>query len=369
MSKASPTKAKSWLGAFEDEHDIIDALARRPILWLNAEGEYEDIIISSRVRLARNLKEFLFSAKADREDLLSVLETVDHALAGMTQNAGFVSLRMDNLSDLEKTLLLERRLISPNFARSKNPAGLVIWRDECTSLMINEEDHIRIQAMQSALGLREAWELAFEIDNELGEHLNYAFSEQFGYLTACPTNVGTGLRASIFVHLPALNAAKKIDQVFRELGPREISFRGFYGEGTRVMGDIYQISNQLTLGRVEKRIIDRMILVAKRITELEREARVKLLKKNRIKIEDRVFRAVAVLQAAKLLESKELLQLLSDLRLGTSLEIIQAIDYSVLNELIVITQPAHLQKIFNKTMDANERDEARANFVRQRLSL
>jgi protein arginine kinase len=357
-----------WLGKHADEHSVLDALALHPIFWLNGQGDQGEIIISSRVRLARNLSKYFFRSRIESAELFSVLESVSLAARRVPELKGLVSLNMDKLSAFEKALLMERRLISPNFARSDRPGNVIIGPGELASMMINEEDHLRIQVMQPALGLHQAWEVISTIDDHLSKHVDYAFSEQFGYLTACPTNAGTGLRASIFVHLPALVATGKIPNILKNLGPSEVAFRGFYGEGTRMLGDIYQVSNQLTLGRAEERIIERMYNVTLELTELEQRERKKLLRKDPILIQDRVARAIAIMQAAKMLESKELLQLLSDLRLGSSLGVIEPIDHVLFNELVVTTQPAHLQKMLQREMDIRERDVARAEYVKQRLS-
>ena len=356
----------TWLGDHQDKHALLDALAERPAQWLSGKSECSEIIISSRIRLARNLNNFLFARKLRPADASKLLKTVSSSVERVSRLDGFVSLNLNTLTSIEKAILVERRLISPNFAQKKKPRSLIIGPQEQISLMINEEDHLRIQAMQPALGLREAWKNISAFDAELSEHLDYAFSDELGYLTACPTNVGTGLRASIFIHLPALKDSEKINAVLQELGPNEITIRGFYGEGSRMLGDIYQISNQLTLGRVEGRIIDRMVLVAGRLVELEKAERKRL---DLIKVEDRVLRAIAILQAEKLLETNELLRLLSEVRLGSDLGIIEPISCALLNELIVLSQSAHLQKIMKREMDTRRRDQARAVFVRQKLSL
>ena len=358
-----------WRGNYEDDHALLGDMAKSQVPWLNGQGEENDIIISSRVRLARNLKDFYFERIENKENLLSILKTVTDAIRQVSKLEGFVSLKMNTLSAIERSMLMERRHVSPNFIRNDRPSGAVIGPEEEVSLMINEEDHLRIQIMQPALGLLRAWRRAQSVDNELSQHLDYSYSDQFGYLTACPTNVGTGLRASIFIHLPALFAADKIQTALTDIGGEDVAIRGFYGEGSGMLGDIYQISNQLTLGRVEEKIINRMQLVANQICDLERRERRALFKKKRLKIEDRVNRAIAILKAARLLESRELLQLLSDIRLGLSLGIIEKIDYPSLNNLIVTTQPAHLQIINGQEMEAEQRDEARAKYVKEELSL
>lgn len=357
-----------WLGDHRDVSSLINELAERPVFWLSGAGEECDIIISSRVRLARNLNDYLFKELESEENLVSILKTITDAIAQMSCFSGYVSLNMNSLSALEKKLLVERRLVSPNFAEEKRPCCIVVGPEEKISVMINEEDHLRIQAMQPALNLKEAWRHICEIDTELSEHLNFAFSEQFGYLTACPTNVGTGLRASIFIHLPALTATGKIHNIIQEIGSSEITLRGFYGEGTRTLGDIHQVSNQLTLGRIEQKIIDRMHTVAVELARREREERHKLLQEQSFQTMDRIVRAQALLTVARLLDSKEMLQHISDVRYGATLGLVEPPEYALFNELLVYTQPAHLQKIHRKTMSSHERDIVRAEYVRNRIS-
>ncbi|MBN2000273.1 protein arginine kinase [candidate division KSB1 bacterium] len=358
-----------WLGDYNDTSSLLDAMCRQSIPWLEGEGKENDIIISSRIRLARNLKGFKYRSQATPKSFVSILKTVLDAVGQVSEFYGYVSLNLNTCTKSEKNFLLERRLISPGFAADTIPRGVVIAPGEKVSLMINEEDHIRIQSMAPSLNLNNAWEVIRTIDNKLSGILDYSFSEQFGYLTACPTNVGTGLRASVFVHLPALTIAGKIKQIFEEMGPSEVAIRGFYGEGSRVQGDIYQVSNQLTLGRVEKNIIKRMHLVAQNLVEKEREERENASVEHRAQIEDRVVRARAIVKAAKLIQSTELLQLLSDLRLGSSLELIDPVDYRLFNFLIITTQPAHLQQIFRKQMNSTERDRIRADYVRSQLPI
>ncbi len=358
-----------WLGEYNDTASLLEALCRRPIPWLGADGEEKDIIISSRVRLARNLKGFKYRSRAKPKSFVNILKTVLEAVGQVSEFLGYVSLNLNNCSKDEKNFLVERRLVSTDFAQDDIPRSVVIAPGENLSLMINEEDHIRIQSMAPSLNLDDAWEVIRTVDNKLSAILDYAFSEQFGYLTACPTNVGTGLRASIFVHLPALTISGKTKQIFKDMGPSEVAIRGFYGEGSTVQGDIYQISNQLTLGRVEKNIIKRMKLVAKKLVELEREERVNASVEQRFRFEDRVARARAIVKAAKLMQSAELLKLLSDLRLGVNLGLVPQVDDRLFNSMIITTQPAHLQKIFQKRMNSDERDRVRADYVRSRLPI
>ena len=367
MNQSEAQVASTWLGNDLNPENLLSALALRSAGWLSATGPESDIIISTRIRLARNLAGIPFTSKANRAQLESTQEKVLVALehTQILQNA--LVLHMDELDALNKRMLMERRLISPNFAETERPAGLVVGEDEAISLMINEEDHLRLQAIKSGLQTRETFKQVEALDDEIGDHLKYAFSDHFGYLTSCPTNTGTGMRVSVFIHLPALSMAGKIEQVIREFIPSEIAIRGFYGEGSEVMGHIFQVSNQLTLGRTERRILDRLEQVAKKFVEMEREARQELMQKQRLRVEDKVFRAKAILQSALLVGSAELVNLLSAIRLGINLGIIDNIAYKPLNDLLVLTQSAHIQINCGKEMDSQQRDEIRAEIVRNLL--
>jgi protein arginine kinase len=276
-------------------------------------------------------------------------------------------LDMQKLSKLDRKFLVERRLISPPYAESTKPAMLVIGEAEYLSVMVNEEDHLRIQSIQPGLNVEEAWRLIAQLDDELGEALDYAFTDQFGYLTACPTNTGTGMRVSLFVHLPALAMLEEIEKVLGKLAPSEITVRGFYGEGTEVVGNIFQISNQLTLGRTDDSIVKRMEEVAQKLLSLESDARERLLNGQKLRVEDKVFRTIGILQQARMLSSLEFLSLLSNLRLGMDAGLLGD-QRGLLNELMVILQPAHLQKTYREAQDDERRDVRRAHLVREKMA-
>ena len=244
----------------------------------------------------------------------------------------------------------------------------VVGVDELLSIMVNEEDHLRIQSIQPGFGVRESWRLISQLDDELAESLDYAFSEQYGYLTSCPTNTGSGLRVSIFVHLPALVMLGKAEEMMRELAPGEIAVRGFYGEGTEVIGNIFQISNLLTLGRPEMEMLSRQEAIGRDLLDHERQAREQLYRAQRVFLEDQVFRAVGTLKNARVLSSVEFLSLLSTLRLGLDLEIIGGLDRQQVNQLMMITQPAHLQKQHRELIDVESRDVMRAELVRRQVT-
>jgi protein arginine kinase len=342
----------------------IDALAHQMPRWLEGRGKDTDIVISSRIRLARNLVSIPFPGAAHHSDLERVVEQVYDAVRRVRVLHDATPIDMEQLDALDRKFLVERRLISPVFADSRHPALVVVGDDELVSIMVNEEDHLRIQSIQPGFGVRESWRLSSQLDDEFAENLDYAFSDQYGYLTSCPTNTGSGLRVSMFVHLPALTMLGKAEEVMRELAPHEIAIRGFYGEGTEVIGNIFQISNQLTLGCPEMYIILRLEEIGKQVLDLERESRERLWKEQKVLLEDQVFRALGILQNARVLSAIEFLTLWSMMRLGLDLEIINGISREVLNQLMMTTQPAHLQKQHQELSDVDSRDVMRAIVVR-----
>ncbi len=347
--------------------EIIDQLIQKLPSWASGRGEQGDILLSTRIRLARNLYGIPFPSTASDEELQAVVEAVEKACQQSRVFDGAVYLYLQQTDDISRKVLVERRLISPMFAEGKHPGMVVIDTAENISIMVNEEDHLRIQSIQPGLGLKEAWRVISRVDDELSEHLSYAFSEQFGYLTACPTNTGTGMRASILIHLPALSILDEVERIIRELAPSEIAVRGFYGEGTEVIGNIFQISNQLTLGRTETAIIDRLEIVANKFIEMEQEARERLLNKQRIDLEDRIFRALGILSHARIMSSLELMNHLSMVRLGVDLGFIDGLPPEMLNELMIFTQPAHMQKLDQSLEDSHQRDVARAEMIRKKI--
>jgi protein arginine kinase len=269
---------------------------------------------------------------------------------------------------VERHVLVEKHLVSPDFLKG-NPAGkaVVIRQDETVSIMVNEEDHLRIQCLMPGLALQECWELAGAVDDALEATLEYAFNEEFGYLSACPTNVGTGLRASVMMHLPGLAATGMIEEVIPGLSKLGLTVRGLYGEGTKAAGSFFQVSNQITLGRQEEEIINNLTALVRRLVSQEREARRRLHQEQRGALEDRVFRSYGVLQYARVLTSEEAMRSLSDLRLGLALKIIKRIPLSLVSELMVLSQPAFLIRLAGKELKPAERDVLRAQLIRERL--
>lgn len=346
----------------------IDSLVGVGSKWLEATGPFSEIVLSSRVRLARNLATHPFVHRAKVKDLKEIISRCRSAAEATSCMEGGFYVDVKRLLPVDVQFLVERHLISLEMAGDGKSRGLMVGQGEVLSLMINEEDHLRLQAFASGLQLERAYELASELDDALERTLDYAFSEKWGFLTACPTNTGTGLRGSILIHLPGLVLTKDIDKVLRGVNQVGLAVRGFYGEGSEVEGNFFQVSNQTTLGRSEEDIIGGLNKVAKQIIEYERNAREMLVASARLEVEDKIWRAFGILTNARTLTSDEIINLCSAVRLGVSLGIIRSVSTKDLNELLVLTQPAHLQKIFDVEMEPQERDVKRAEYVRNRLS-
>jgi protein arginine kinase len=294
------------------------------------------------------------------EEILSAVRSIPHF-------RGCNVLKTEDLSDIDKQLLMERYLISRELAGKKSGSAVVIDSKEVVTVMINEEDHIRMQALMSGMRLTKCWDIINEIDDELECQLGFAFSPQIGYLTACPTNVGTGIRVSAMLHLPGLILSKQIDQVLQAVAKLRLAVRGLYGEGTGAFGNLFQVSNQETLGKSEIEIIATLEKVVQQVVETEKNGRRALLKTDADVLHDKVGRAYGILSNAHVITSREAIDLLSTLRMGVDLGIIGELDRKDINELFVLTQPAHLQKINGKELDAVSRDVERGNLLRSRL--
>ena len=278
-------------------------------------------------------------------------------------------IRMNTLDPLQKQVLVEKHLISPHLAEESPNGACLITDNEEISIMVNEEDHIRIQCITSGLQLNNALDIAFSVDDQLEEHLDYAFNEVRGYLTSCPTNVGTGLRASVMMHLPGLVMTRQINQVLPSLNQLGIAVRGIYGEGSEAIGNIFQISNQITLGKSENDIIMDLTTIVEQIIEQERTARQQIKNTAGVQLEDRIFRSLGVLMNSRIIESKEAAQCISDVRLGIDLGYIDNISATVLNELMILTQPGILQQQAGKTLRPFDRDVRRATLIRERIRM
>lgn len=335
--------------------------------WLRGSGPESDIVISSRIRLARNVDQFPFVSKLDSERQKELEEYLRGELAPLNQTMGLEYLNLKHASMLDRLFLMERHLISREHVNSERDRGVAFTTEEMVSLMTNEEDHLRLQVMRSGLQLEETWRQAERLDSALGEVLPYSYHPRLGYLTACPTNVGTGMRVSVMFHLPALVLTKQIQKVFQAVSKIHLAVRGLYGEGTMAFGDFYQISNQVTLGRGEQEIIQGFKSLVPRIIVYERKVRDRMLEDNRVKLKDTVSRALGILKHAETIPSQETMDLLSKVRMGVNLGLISDIQIGRVNELFVLTQPAHLQKIKGKELGPQERDFVRAAFLRKHL--
>jgi protein arginine kinase len=295
------------------------------------------------------------------------LETIRPAVESLPEMKDAFSEAMDNLGALDKQILVERHLISREHAAKSSGSGLVLNREETFCVMINEEDHLRMQALRPGLQLRQAWSAIDHLDSELEKKLNYAFSNELGYLTACPTNLGTGIRVSAMLHLPGLVLAEQINPIIQSVNKLGLAVRGLYGEGTEALGNVFQVSNQMTLGENEITIVERLDKVLLQIIEHEENARQALLEKKTKVIFNHIGRAYGVLANAHSISSKETMNLLSLMRLGVDLGLFPAVERSLVDELFIITQPAHLQKQFSDKLSAEERDLLRSDMVRERL--
>jgi len=343
-------------------------LTNRAGEWLRGNGPMSEIVISSRIRLARNVAGVPFLAKATRVQRQELENRVRDTLLAAPILPQTLYVDLENAPDIDRQLLVERHLISKQHAAGEGARGVAIGEDETISIMINEEDHLRIQVMRSGLQLDEAWEQINALDDMLEPKLDFAFHARFGYLTACPTNLGTGIRVSVMLHLPALKLTGEIEKVFRAAKDLRLAVRGLYGEGTEATGDFYQISNQTTLGKTEAEIISEFRhLVIPRIIDYERHARRSLLDDRTIALDDKIGRALGILRSARLMASEEVLFLLSHLRMGVHMGRVKDIDISTINELFLLTQPAHLQKILGRKLEGDVRRAARADFIRQKL--
>jgi protein arginine kinase len=339
--------------------------------WMKNEGPHSDIVLSSRIRLARNLENHQFPTVFSGDEALKVVHEVGEALKKFPEmkDNPLELLLMNELQPLQKRVLVEKHLISPLLAEGTNYGAVFLSENEDISIMVNEEDHIRIQCLASGLQLKETLVKANQIDDVIEEKVPYAFDEKIGYLTSCPTNVGTGLRASVMVHLPALVLTQQMDQIIPAINQLGLVVRGIYGEGSQSLGNLFQISNQLTLGKSEEEIVDDLISVVFQIIDQERSAREALVKTNHIQLEDRIFRSYGVLANSRIIESKEAAQCLSDVRLGIDLGYINTISKNVLNELMILTQPGFLQQYAGVSLRPEERDIRRAALIRERLRL
>src|SRR5882672_9594921 len=335
--------------------------------WLRGDGPHHQIVISSRVRLARNLRHHPFPGWAKKAERTQILEQIKPQVEGLPEMQDSFSELLQDLSALEKQVLVERHLISREHAAKGIGSAVVMNRKQTLSIMINEEDHLRMQSIRSGLQLKSAFKLVDKVDSTLEAKLDIAYDQRLGYLTACPTNVGTGMRASAMLHLPGLVLSDLINQVIQAVNKIGLAVRGLYGEGTEAMGNLFQISNQTTLGEKEDEIIARLTKVIETIIEKEHDSRQVLIQKKSNTLWDQIGRAYGVLTYAHAMTSKEALNLLSIIKLGIDLNVFPEEKRLPIDELFMDTQPAHLQKSSQHKLNAEERDHLRAQIIRERL--
>lgn len=334
--------------------------------WYLQSGEKSDVVISTRIRLARNLANFPFVGKCSQNQLREIQETIKEITPSIGYGLKYIELK--NMDDITKMALVEKHIVSPNFAMNENQIGaILINEEENIAIMVNEEDHLRMQVFGSGLELENLMNIAIEIDIKLQELLKYAYSEKYGFLTKCPTNVGTGLRASVMAHLPALTATKNIGKILDIITNFGMNIRGVYGEGSKAQGNMYQISNKQSLGISEDDIIKSLKAITDKVVEQEKLARNYLLK-NSIELEDRVYRSYGILANCKKISSEEAGLLISDIRLGTDLGIIKELNDTKVNKLELYTKPANLQKYAGSQYNSYERDIKRAEIIKEIIS-
>ncbi len=343
----------------------IDDLVNQVGEWLKGDGPFADVVISSRIRLARNIAGFPFLSRATESDRRQVYRLLSDCIADADLGPDMLFVDIDSAEELDRQVLVERHLISRQHAEGEGTRGVAISGGERRALMINEEDHLRIQVLRSGLQIGDLYDEINELDNVLEQHVEYAFDERFGYLTACPTNVGTGMRVSVMLHLPALKLTNQIEHMFRAAKDMKLAVRGLYGEGTDAVGDFFQVSNQITLGQTEEEIVsDFGNDVIPKIVSYEVAAREALLNERTSLLDDKVWRAYGMLENARTMSSDETLFLLSHVRMGVGMGRCKNLDLSQVNEMFIRSQPAHLQKINGRRLDGAERSVLRADYLR-----
>ena len=346
---------------------IIEDLTERIGEWLRGSGPESDIVMSSRIRLARNVADFPFIRRCSDIDRANLESTIRENMKRNPRLAELDFVNVALLEQIDRQFLVERQLISRELSDAEGARSVAIEKEERLSVMINEEDHLRIQVMHSGFDLQNAWERINELDDMIESQIRYAYHQQYGYLTACPTNVGTGMRVSVLVHLPALVITQQIDKVFRSLQRINLVVRGLYSEGSQAMGDFYQVSNQITLGKTEEDLVRRVSEVVPVLINYERKARDYLINENQHDLFDQVSRAYGTLQNAQQISSEETMHLLSRVRMGVNLGLIGNVEIPTINKLFVHTQPAHLQKLTRAILSNSQRNIERANYLQSHL--
>ena len=350
----------------------LTALPEAGLEWLDDDGPFADVVLSTRVRLARNLHDHPFGLRADNDERSAILDVTRQAAQQTSLLAEGVALSMSRVSERTRRMLLERHLVSRELIGDEgddppNFSALFLANEDALGVMVNEEDHLRLQSLMSGFRLRDAWRRVDELDEELSKRLRYAFHSEFGYLTSCPTNAGTGLRASVLVHLPALVLTQEIGKVLQGISQVGLTFRGLYGEGSEVVGNFFQISNQTTLGKTEEDLIDHLQKIVQQVVQYEKQARSVLLRDARTVIEDKVWRAYGLLRHARSISFDEVMNLLSGVRLGVGLKLLPGLRVYTLNQIMIFSQSAHLEKLSGVTLSPGDADVFRAGYIRRQF--
>lgn len=346
---------------------MFEDMAKSPAKWLSGGGDEASVVLSTRVRLARNVAGCKFPGIADAETHSRIVGYFDSTFSRSQLLSEGSYHKGSDISDLDQNFLIERHLISPTFLSGDAERALFVDLNERISIMINEEDHLRVQSLAPGLDPKGAYEQAAAYDSEIGRYLEYCYDQDFGYLTSCPTNAGTGMRASVLIHLPGLVLTREIDKLISRISHTGLAVRGFYGEGSDVLGNLFQVSNQNTLGVSEEEILNQIERITLEIIESEAAARQRLMDEAADMIEDKIWRAYGILKHARVLTSEEVMNLLSAVRLGQAMNVISFLSISLINEILLLSQPAHLQKFYGSEMDTDRRDFVRAQMVREKL--
>jgi len=346
---------------------MFEEMAKAPAAWLSGQGEEATVVLSTRVRLARNVAGCKFPSAADSETKKRVVSYFDSAMTRSRMLSEGQYVKASDISELDRDFLIERHLISPAFLTGDASKALFIGQMEQVSIMVNEEDHLRVQALAAGFDPQAAYDHAMKYDGEIGKYLEFDYDPDFGYMTTCPTNAGTGMRASVLIHLPGLVLTRDIEKIISRITRSGLMVRGFYGEGSDVLGNLFQVANQNTLGISESEILSQISRVTREIIDAEASARQRLMDEAADMVEDKIWRAYGILKYAYVLTSEEVMNLLSAVRLGHALKIIDFLNIALINEILLLSQPAHLQKFYGQEMDVNRRDFVRAQMVREKL--
>ncbi len=346
---------------------MFEEMAKSTAAWLSGRGEEAMVVLSTRIRLARNVAGCRYPTTADSETCKRIISYFDSVVTRAEHLGENQYYKATDIDAMDRDFLVERHLISPVFLNGDLSKAVLIGPEEQLSIMVNEEDHLRIQGLASGLDPQGAYDLAAKYETEIGRHLEFDYDKDFGYLTACPTNAGTGMRASVLIHLPGLVLTRDIDKVISRITRSGLIVRGFYGEGSDVLGNLFQVSNQNTLGLSETDILSQITSVTREIIDEEAKARARLTEEAADMIEDKIWRAYGILKHARVLTSEEVMNLLSAVRLGHAMNVIDFLDIALINEILLFSQPAHLQKYYGAEMDSTRRDFVRAQMVREKL--